>query len=187
MRIIAGEYRGRIIKMPKDGRVRPTQDRVREAIFNVISKAVPGSKVLDLYAGSGAFGIEAISRGAELAVFSDTNIKCIDIVKSNIALLGIEDSSVNILKKDAIKTIESLDGKGNKFDLVFLDPPYIDGSIAKNTLIKIGACDILSGRSFVIAEHSAKHEMPYHTGSIRLLKKSKYGDTAVSFYYRSNP
>ena len=88
MRIIAGEYRGRILKRPKGAEVRPTQDRVREAIFNIIRERVPGSKVLDLYSGSGAFGIEALSRGALLSVFVDNNINCIKTIKSNLSALG---------------------------------------------------------------------------------------------------
>ncbi len=88
MRIIGGEYRGRILKMPKGVKIRPTQDRVREAMFNIIRAGVPEASVLDLYAGSGAFGIEALSRGANLAIFVDNNINCIKIIKSNLLVLG---------------------------------------------------------------------------------------------------
>ena len=180
MRIIAGEYRGRIIRMPKDANVRPTQDRVREAVFNVIRERIPRSSVLDLYAGSGAFGIEALSRGAERILFVDNNINCAKIIKENIAIFKDTAERTQVLKLDAIRAISRLEKEG-KFDIIFLDPPYYK-EIAKNALIKIGACAILSERGFIAAEHAAKDILPDETGCIRLVKRKIYGDTAVSYY-----
>lgn len=200
MRIIGGEYRGRIIKMPKSMEVRPTQDRVREAIFNVISEKIPGSDVLDLFAGSGAFGIEAISRGAKSVIFVDNNINCIKIIKSNLSILGEDMGMTQLLKTDAVRAISRFQKEGRKFDIIFLDPPYYRDSfdrlrtirrtmsavesLAKNSLIKIGACDILFERSFVVAEHFKKDTLPEDSGNITRFKEKRYGDTAVSFYRR---
>ncbi len=181
MRIIGGKYRGRVIKMPGGLDVRPTQDRVREAIFNVIREKIPGSDVLDLYAASGAFGIESFSRGALSVAFVDNNTKCIKAIKDNLASLGESVKTTQILKSEALMAIDRFRKEGRRFDVVFLDPPYYR-DIAKNSLIKMSTCDILSQRSFVIAEHFKKDVLPREISGIALFKEKRYGDTAVSFY-----
>ncbi|MGB2705680.1 MAG: 16S rRNA (guanine(966)-N(2))-methyltransferase RsmD [Candidatus Omnitrophota bacterium] len=183
MRIIGGEGRGRQIKMPKGAEVRPTQDRVREAIFNVIREKIPGSDVLDLFAGSGAFGIEALSRAAHSVIFVDNNINCIRAIKANLTVLGEDREIPQVLKTDAVRAISRFQKKGRKFDIIFLDPPYYKG-LAKNSLIKINACDILSQHGFVVVEHFKKDALPEKAGDIFLFKEKRYGDTAVSFYRR---
>ena len=184
MRIIGGKYRGRIIKMPKGISVRPTQDRVREAIFNIIREIIPESRILDLYAGSGAFGIEALSRGAKEAIFVDNSLSCIKTIRSNLSILDENNTSSQVLKIDALKAISRLGEEKGKFDIIFLDPPY-HKDIAKNTLIKLDACDILSQRSFVIAEHFKKDTVPEELGNMNLFRTKKYGDTIISFYNKS--
>jgi len=183
MRIIGGEFRGRIIKMPRSVKVRPTQDRVREAIFNIIKELVPGSKALDLYAGSGAFGMEALSRGAHSVIFVDNNIYCIRVVKSNLSLLGERGKFSQVIKRDALRAISGFE-KGKKFDIIFLDPPYYK-DMAKNCLLKIDACDILSHHGLIIAEHFAKDRMPEATVNLKLFREKKYGDTVLSFYRKT--
>ena len=184
MRIIAGKYKGRIVNMPEGVKTRPTQDRVREAIFNIIREVVQDSRVLDLYAGSGALGIEALSRGAKSTVFIDNDASSIRAIRGNIGVVENNSISTEAHKTDAIKAIGKFHKDGIKFDLIFLDPPYYK-DVAKNTLIKIDACDILSERSFVIAEHFVKDALPDNLKKLTLFKKSKYGDTVVSFYRRS--
>ena len=202
MRIIGGEYRGRVLKMPKGVRVRPTQDRVREAIFNIIRLEVPESKVLDLYAGSGAFGIESLSRGALMSIFIDNNINCVKTIKTNVSLLGAKAKFAQVFKIDAVKAIAGFEKEGAKFDIIFMDPPYYKDpfgrlrsirkpaipaeSMAKNSLLKIDACDILSKRGFVITEHFAKDCMPRDTERLIRFSQRRYGDTAVSFYRMRN-
>ena len=181
MRIIGGEYRGRTLKMPKGTEVRPTQDRVREAIFNIIRERVPGSSVLDLYAGSGAFGIEALSRGAHLSVFVDNNDNCIKTIKSNLSALDKMAQSSEVLKLNAVGAISGFGKANRKFDIIFLDPPYYE-EFARNSLLKIDACDILSPQSLVIVEHFKKDIMPEKTGNLFLFRQRKYGDTVISFY-----
>ena len=185
MRVVGGEYRGRILKMPRGVKTRPTQDRVREAIFNIIALALPASKVLDLYAGSGAFGIEAISRGAGSATFVENNAICVKVIKENLSIIDRKNRVGGVIKKDAAKAIESFRRARLKFDIVFLDPPYYR-DMAKNSLIKIGACDILSRRGFAIAEHFAKDVLPDNIWNLSLFKRKKYGDTIISFYRDNN-
>jgi len=181
MRVIGGEFRGRILRMPKGVKIRPTQDRTREAVFNIIRQRVPESAVLDLYAGSGAFGIEALSRGAQSALFVDNNIKCMKAIKNNLLVLGDRPNLAELLKYDSVKAISRLGKEGRRFDIVFLDPPYY-GKSARNCLINIDACDILSPRGIVIAEHFKKDEIPEETPLLRRFERRKYGDTAISFY-----
>ena len=181
MRIIGGERKGRVITMPKGVAVRPTQDRVREAVFNIIREVVPGSCALDLFAGSGAFGMEALSRGAESAIFIDNNTECIKVIKHNLALLGYDAPRAQVFKKDGIKVLEAFAEQNIKFDLVFMDPPYYM-DLAKNALIKIGSYDILSQHSFIIIEHSKKDDLPEKSSNLRLFKRKNYGDTAISLY-----
>ena len=183
MRIIGGEYRGRSLKMPKGVRIRPTQDRVREAVFNIIRTAVPEARILDLYAGSGAFGIEALSRGAYSAIFVDNNINCIRVIKFNLLVLGDSARLSQLVKLDAVRAISRFKKEGKTFDIIFLDPPY-HKDLARNCLIKIDACDILSQRGFVICEHHLKDVMPEETASFACFKQRKYGDTMLSFYRR---
>jgi len=181
MRIIGGENRGRIIRMPKLVKIRPTQDRVREAIFNVIRGAIPGSDILDLYAGSGAFGIEALSRGAISSIFVDNNIKCIETIKENLNVVDEKVKNTQLYKEKVVTAIKRLGRKGLKFSLIFMDPPYC-GQDIKNCLINIKAYDILCEHGFIIAEHSVKDEIPEKEGNLSLFKRNRYGDTAVSFY-----
>ena len=185
MRIIGGEHRGRKLKMPESREVRPTQDRIREALFNIIRVRIPEGRILDLYAGSGAFGIEALSRGAQLAVFVDNNSNCIGTIKANVSLLAEKANFAQVIKADAIRTISRLEKEDRKFDIVFLDPPYHKG-LARNCLIKVDACDILSARGFAIAEHFKKNVMPERIGMLYRFREKKYGDTALSFYRRIN-
>lgn len=184
MRVIGGEYRGRILRMPKGVRIRPTQDKVREAVFNVIREKIPESDVLDLYAGSGSFGIEALSRGAHLSIFVDNNYNCIKTIKSNLSILGREAQSSQVLKFDAVRAISKFKKENKKFDIIFLDPPY-HKDLAKNSLIKIEACDILSQHGFVIAEHFKKEVMPECISKLLLFKEKRYGDTVLSFYRKN--
>jgi 16S rRNA (guanine966-N2)-methyltransferase len=181
MKIIAGEYKGRIIDMP-DG-IRPTSDKVREALFEILKNRIKGARFLDLYCGSGAMGIEALSRGAEKAAFIDSNHKCISILKRNLAKLGISQDLYDIYNKDCINGIEMLQGSGCSFDVVFLDPPYYMG-LAKNTLIGLSSCDILSPNVLVIAEVFKKECLAEELGVFKKIRSCKYGDTLLEFFKR---
>ena len=179
MKIIAGKYKGRIIDMP-DG-IRPTSDKVREALFEILKSRIEGARFLDLYCGSGAIGIEALSRGAEKAVFIDNSRNCVSVLKRNLDKTGISQSSYDIYSKDCINGIGMLKKSGSSFDIVFLDPPYYM-DLAKNTLIGLSSCDILTPNAVVIAEIFKKEDLPEELGVFRKTRSYKYGDTLLEFF-----
>lgn len=180
MRIIGGKYRGRKIGFPKSPHIRPTQDRIREALFNVLAPGISGVNALDLFAGSGAFGLEALSRGAKNVTFVDNNFKCIRIIKENLRNIDIENRA-KILKMDAFRAIKKLSETGNKFDIIFLDPPYYKG-LSKKTLISLNQYDILSHTNIIVVEHSKRDTLPYNINNIIFFKQKRFGDTVLSFY-----
>jgi len=185
MKIIAGEYKGRHIDMPRGADIRPTSDKVREALFNIMMDKVAGSCVLDLFAGSGAFGIEALSRGAGHAVFVDLQKKCADCVRANLRGLAISKEKYDIYCNDAFKALKKLSDTKIRFNIVFLDPPYHEG-LLKKSLIYLCNHDILYPSSLVICEHFKKDEMPDEIDCLVRCREARYGDTVLSFYTRRN-
>ncbi|MBF0217021.1 MAG: 16S rRNA (guanine(966)-N(2))-methyltransferase RsmD [Candidatus Omnitrophica bacterium] len=180
LRIIAGKYRGRKIQFPDGDDVRPTKDRIRESVFDIISEIVPGAKVLDLFSGSGAYGLEAISRGAESSVFVDNQAKCVDCAKSNALSLGIKDEA-DILNGDVLDIMPVLEKKGLRFDIVFADPPYNKG-LAKKTLIRIIDYDIFNRPVFFVMEHHREEKVDeIHHGFV-LIKNKTYNETVISIF-----
>lgn len=184
MRIIGGEYKSRLIAMPKGVEIRPTQDKVREAIFNILGD-VNGKTVLELFAGSGAFGIEAISRGARKATFVDNNFCCVQTIKSNLESLTIPVSKYDIIKTNALKIMPTLAKGGEKFDIIFLDPPYYK-EMAKNCLINIDSYDIVSPVGLIIIEHFKKDALDAVLKRLFLLDERRYGDTVITIYETSH-
>jgi len=180
MRIVAGKYKSRFINMPKGVKIRPTQDRVREAIFNILSRRCIGAKVLDLYSGSGALGIEALSRGAGEAIFVDNNKKCIKTIKGNLNSLNTE-YNYKVSQTDAFRFIKLCSAKKLRFDLIFLDPPYHKDMVEK-ALIELDKCDIITRSGVVIAENFKKDKIPESLNNLKLIRQNAYGDTMISFY-----
>lgn len=180
MRIVGGIYKSRQVNMPKGVDMRPTQDKVREAIFNILGD-VSEKTVLELFAGSGAFGIEAISRGAKSATFVDNNFRCIQTIRSNLEMLDVDRSKYNIIKADALMAPSRLAADGKKFDIVFLDPPYYK-DIAKKCLIKIDYYDILSPVALVLAEHFKKDALDAQLKGLLFVDERRYGDTLITIF-----
>lgn len=181
MRIISGKYRSRLIRSPKDAKVRPTKDRIREALFNIIAGQVAGADVLDLFAGSGAFGIEAVSRGAKSVAFVDHEKACIKAIEENLEMLGLDDGTASVLRMDAFKAIDTLCNDGKKFDIILLDPPYYK-DIAKKCLIKLGERDILKPHCTIVVEHHKKDILAAESGNITCYRTACYGDIRLAFY-----
>ena len=181
MRIIAGKYRSRIIKMPKGPEIRPTKDRVREALFGIMGEFICGAAVLDAFAGSGAFGIEALSRGAERVVFVDKDKRCAETIRENLETLDIKKDTASILKIDAFKAFDILEQKKEKFNIVLLDPPYYK-DMAKKSLIKINDRDILNPPYLIIAEHHKDDILPKELNGITSYRTASYGDVCLTFY-----
>ena len=183
MRIIGGEYRSRLISMPKGVEIRPTQDRVREAIFNILGD-VNDKNVLDLFAGSGAFGIEAISRGSGHATFVDNNAKCIETVRTNLESLKIEEYQYDIIKGNVFGVLLRLEKEGGKSDIVFLDPPYYK-DLARKCLICLDYYDILSPNALVVVEHFSKDSLEAELEVLKLEKEKIYGDTVITIFKKA--
>jgi 16S rRNA (guanine966-N2)-methyltransferase len=180
MRIISGEFKNRNLKMPDSRDVRPTSQKVRKAIFDVLSGQVEGKKVLDLFSGSGAIGFEALSAGAENITFVEKKRLSIKTIAENALSLDVKPRC-RIISADVLETLDSLNAKGSRYDLVFADPPYL-GGLAKKCLLKIGSCDILLAPAIVVIEHYKKDELPTESKNLKLWQLKSYGDTLVSFY-----
>ncbi len=182
MRIIGGHLRGRKIIQPSLDTVRPTKDRIRESVFNIIAVETPEAVVLDLFSGSGAYGLEALSRGAARAVFVDKDPECCKVIAENIKILGLEDIST-VLTGDAEDIIESLAASGDRFDLIFSDPPY-NSNVSKNILLKINQYDILNPSGTLVIEHLSAENIPKEGGNVSLCKQKTYKDIDISVYKR---
>jgi 16S rRNA (guanine966-N2)-methyltransferase len=183
MRIIGGEYKSRSIAMPRGVEMRPTQDKVREALFNILGD-ITGKKVLELFAGSGAFGIEAISRGAGGVTFVDNNFRCIQTIKSNLRSLGVPESKYTIIKGDALKFRAPAPEFG-KFDIVFMDPPYYR-DMAKKCLINIDSYDIVAPVGLAIVEHFKKDALEVaELERLVFVDERRYGDTVITMLRRT--
>ncbi len=179
VRVISGSARGLKLNTPGDDRVRPTTDRVKESMFNIVQDWVYDSQVLDLFAGSGALGIEALSRGASQAVFCDNSLDSIKIIKSNIEKARVVDRS-QIVSGDFKRCLRDMEAKNQSFDMIFVDPPYYKG-LFEEVLDTIRACKILKKDGIVIVEHDAKRPIGQVEG-LEVYKEKKYGITMLTFY-----
>ncbi|MDD4908174.1 MAG: 16S rRNA (guanine(966)-N(2))-methyltransferase RsmD [Candidatus Omnitrophica bacterium] len=179
MRIITGKYKNRLIKIPKG--IRPTQNKVRKAIFDILGD-VEGLSFLELFAGSGAVGLEALSQGVKEAVFVESGPECLSVLKANLA--WAEPGSYYLLAMDVERAVREL-AKKRKFDIIFLDPPYYQ-DLSKKTLQMLIACDILAPNGLIVAQHFQEDNLPLHTGDLVLLKQAGYGDTVLSIYRRGS-
>jgi len=179
MRVIAGRCRGRKLISPKGRDVRPTADRVKEAIFDMAQALVPGSRVLDLYAGTGALGIEALSRGAVRALFVESNPRNARTIAANLERCGLQDEGT-VITGEAIRTLLSL-APEPKWDLVLADPPY---AAADDTeLLKaLADCIGLADNAMVYLERSAAYAINDPPGGLVLSGDKRYGDTSIVIY-----
>ncbi|HEV2195643.1 MAG TPA: 16S rRNA (guanine(966)-N(2))-methyltransferase RsmD [Candidatus Acidoferrum sp.] len=190
MRVIAGAYRSRILKSLKGLALRPTSDRLRETLFNVLGPSVAGSRFIDLFAGTGAIGIEALSRGAKEVVFVENHASTAALIRRNLESLGIK-SGARVLATDALRGLEKLGSRQNQkagwtlYDFIFLDPPYAEAKEYFRVLEFLGSGDLLASAGIVIAEHRRSFELPEEVGTVRRYRALKQGDAALSFYHRA--
>ena len=179
MKVISGFLRGRKIAGYDIEGTRPTMDRVKESLFGMIQDSIKDSLVLDLFAGSGQLGIEAISNGAKLCYFTDNNNEVIKVLNSNITNLGIKDKS-KIILTDWKKFLNECHTKGMKFDIIFVDPPY-DYQVYEKILEKVATLDLLNKDGIIILEHhNLKFEDKYQ--NLVLNKQRNYGNKSVNIY-----
>ncbi len=182
MRIIAGTARGRTLKGPKGPGLRPTADRVRESIFNILGQYFDGIAVLDLFAGTGALALEALSRGAARAVLVDKGREALKLCRENAESLGMSDRAEIVVAAVDASGLAGLKGRG-PFQLLFADPPYADFTPAK-VLELVDAAGLVAAGGRAVVEHDKRSEAPEAVGAFRLAETRRFGDTAVSFYDR---
>lgn len=180
MRVIAGKARGRRLNSVSGLKTRPTTDRIKETLFNIIANEVADSNFLDLYAGNGGIGIEALSRGAKQVIFIDKNPQCTRIIKENLMKTELS-SQAEVYTNDALKAITILARKKREFDLVFVDPPYNLGYVAK-ALAAIAEHKVVSKNGLVITEFGNKEDIPDSVLNLFLVRSENYGDTSLGFY-----
>lgn len=181
MRVISGSARGLKLVTLEGMDTRPTTDRVKENLFNILSPYIDeDTNVLDLYAGSGALGIEALSRGAKSAVFCDRNDKSIEIIKKNIQKARVSDKSEVFLGESEL-ILKKLSHMGKKFDIIFLDPPYRN-DIIPNILKELEISGVLADKVIIVAETDIEDQLPDETERLIVSRKQKYGNTKLTFY-----
>ena len=175
MRVIAGEFHSRRLKSVPGLDTRPTPDRLREALFNVLAPRIEGSVFLDAYAGTGAVGIEALSRGARRAIFVEKNRAAVEVIRDNLAVLGLE-ARAEVFTSKAPVVLERMAA-----DIVFLDPPYEAG---KEYDLAMAAWE-KSGSGLLVVQHSTQAALPAEYGHLRRYRVLKQGDNTLSFYERA--
>jgi 16S rRNA (guanine(966)-N(2))-methyltransferase RsmD len=178
-KVVAGRFKGIRIYTPKHKRIKPTSSVVKRAIFDYLGDYVIDKEILDLYAGTGGLGIEALSRGAKSAVFVENDPECVKVLRKNLSQLkGVK---VEVIPLDVFMGLRML--RGRKFDIVFLDPPYAQ-KLVKSTLMELAEYDIVKENSFVIAEHHKKEVIAEKIGYFKLERQRGYGETFVSIFRR---
>lgn len=175
MRVITGTARGRKLITLEGDDVRPTTDKVKESLFNIIQFDVEGASFLDLFAGSGQIGIEALSRGARQVVFVDKSKKSIDVIRQNLKTTGFEKNAV-VLSSDSIAFLQR---RAEKYDIAFLDPPYSTGLLQKALEF---LPNVMSDNGIIICEAPVHEELPETVGDFRLFRKYSYGKMALTTY-----
>lgn len=181
MRVIAGKYKSRRLEAPPGMQTRPTSDRLRETLFNVVAPAMEDSVWLDLFAGSGAVGIEALSRGARSVYFVESAGVAARTIRNNLHSLGIEDG-VEVIEREAANALRMLDSLVVTCDFVFLDPPYRKMGDYEQVLGFLSQSRLLGPRSQVIAEHDKHFDPGNEFGSLRRYRSLRQGDAVLSFY-----
>ena len=185
MRIIAGKYRSRILKSLKGLALRPTSDRLRETLFNVLGPGVVGSRFLDVFAGTGAIGIEALSRSAADVIFIENHAPAAKLIRQNLDSLKIT-SGYTILTADALTALQKLAVRHTPstppFDFVFVDPPYAAHIDYARTLEFLATANFLAPDALVIFEHHHKFQLPEHFDHLRRTRVLKQGDAILSFF-----
>jgi 16S rRNA (guanine966-N2)-methyltransferase len=183
MRVIGGKAKGRRLAVPKGGTVRPTADRIKEALFNILPRDFSKMRVLELFAGTGSLSIEALSRGAESALLVEASESSARVIRQNLQRLEFKDRA-QVWTMPVWRALRSLAKQAESFDLIFLDPPY-DKTLVGNSLELIARCVRLNPGGVVVAEHSVREVVQSSYGSLSLNDQRRYGDTLLSFFKRA--
>ena len=181
MRVIAGKFRSRTLRSLKGQMLRPTSDRLRETLFNILGPTVAGGTFMDLYAGTGAVGIEALSRGARHAILVEEHAPAVALIRRNLESLGI-GGEAEVLGVKVLRAIEQLELRHVHAQFIFLDPPYAADEEYESTLEALGESPVVAPEGRVIVEHLRKRELPEIVGELELARVVEQGDAALSFY-----
>ena len=184
MRIIAGALKGRRLVTPRGSTTRPTADQVRIALMDTLAPRLPGARVLDLFAGAGGVGLEALSRGAAHATFVESDARAVTALRDNVEALGV-GGLVRVRRADVLRELAALYRDGERFDVVFLDPPY-DTGLVETTLQVLGGGGLLLAEGLVIAQHFTKRAPAATLGALAAFRSRRFGETTLTFY-RASP
>lgn len=189
MRVIAGQYRGRVLKSPHSMQVRPTSDRLREALFGVLTPRIEGARFLDLCAGSGAVGIEAISRGASFVTFVDHSRKMCGLIESNLDLCLVPEKQTEVVLSDAAEYLRrtvARDAEGRRggqaWDIIFFDPPYANDYTPVLSALGENPGSLLGESGVIVVEHHHKNTLREEVGGVRRWRVLRQGESILSFY-----
>jgi len=181
-RIVAGKLKSRLVKTPKGDTVRPTSNRVRESVFSIVEDHAEDCCVLDLFAGAGSLGIEAISRGASHVTFVENSPHVVRVLKENIEHLDIQNRAT-VMKVDVFGVLKEFSTKGARFGMVFMDPPYSE-NLAHRVMKSLASSGVVAEDGIVVTEHGKADSLEQTYGELALTRVLKFGDTWVSIYRR---
>ena len=184
MKILSGQYKGRNFYMPAG--IRPTQNVLRKAVFDLIGHDLQGLKMLELFAGSGAIGLEALSLGVDSVTFVESSLKAVETIEENIRILGVDPGQPgqrpwSVLQQDAFAAIKSLAVRGLQYDVIFADPPFGRG-LAKKTLKTLSAYDILHPNCLILIQYSERESLPNVLERFSFIKERRYGNSFLKIY-----
>jgi len=180
MRVIAGALKGKRLVTPRGAATRPTADQVRTALMDALTPRLPGARMLDLFAGAGGVGLEALSRGAGHATFVERDGRAAAALAQNVRELGVAGRA-RVLRGDVARELRHLAGLGERFEIVFLDPPYTEDGVER-TLAALGAGDLLAPDGLVIAQHFTKRKPREEHGTLRAVRERRFGETTLTFF-----
>lgn len=178
--MITGKAKGRRLKSVKGMNTRPTTDRVKESLFSIIGSRVYDTVFLDLFSGTGAIGIEALSRGAKAAILVERDRRALSVIRENLGTTNLKEAAV-VMGMDVRKALPHLAEKGYRFGIVFMDPPY-RMAVIPEVLEQLQYFRLLEPKGLVVCEHSKDENLPDGVGSLRLIRQQVYGDTCLSFF-----
>ena len=180
MRVIGGIYGGRRLRAAGGQAVRPTSDRLRETLFNILSTAVAGSRFLDICAGSGAVSIEAISRGASHVTLIESSRRACSVIEANLKSLDIS-AIATLINRDAVTALKRIASQNRRFDIAFFDPPY-GSDLYREVITILGREGVLEQGGILVVEHRAKTPPPAEVEGLKLFRQLKQGESALAFY-----
>jgi 16S rRNA (guanine966-N2)-methyltransferase len=183
MRVIGGVYRGRRLRSVAGLQVRPTSDRLRETLFNIVAPKINHCRFLDICAGSGAVGIEALSRGATEVTFIERNRQACTAINANLTALGITQDAT-VINRDVLLALKRLEQDARQFDFVYFDPPYASG-IYNSVMRQLGSCTLLTKDAIVIVEHRIKTPPETRYGRLKLFREVKQGESGLALFETS--